>query len=132
MSTLWNEILATSSLAASLQDIYDAVSRDKIATLQLDTAEGSLNPSFQIPVPFYVTDLPREGDRGRDQSGLWLTTADLFTSQDALDEPGSLDPNFSLLLMEDEKKIIAELQADPDPTTAAMVEFVTLCKPTIS
>ena len=53
-------------------------------------------------------------------------------SQDALDEPGFLDRNFALLLMDDEKKIVAELQADPDPTTMSMVEFVRLSKPTQS
>lgn len=130
MSVLWDEILTTSSLAASIQDIYDAVSHNKIAELQLDTLEGSINPSFQIPVPFYITDLPQEGDQNL--SGLWLSTADLLVSDDALDEPGALDPNFSLLLLDDEKKIVAELQNDPDTENSAMVEFVTLSKPTTS
>jgi nitrogen permease regulator 3-like protein len=130
MSSLWYEILATSSLAASVQDIYEAVSQNKIAALQLETAEGSLTPSFQIPVPFYIPDLPQEGEP--DQSGLWLTTANSFVHEDALDEPGFLDRNFALLLMDDEKKIVAELQADSDPATVAMVEFVRLSKPTTS
>ncbi|KAF6833812.1 upf0171 domain protein [Colletotrichum musicola] len=130
MSSLWNEILATSSLAASVQDIYEAVSQNKIAALQLDTAAGPITPSVQIPVPFYVTDLPQIGET--EQRGLWLTTANSFIGDDTIDEPGFLDRNFALLLMGDEKKIVAELQADPDPSTVAMVEFARLSKPTQS
>lgn len=130
MSVLWKEILQSSSLAAAMHDIYEAVSQNKIAALHLDTAAGSLTPSVQIPIPFYIDDLP-QGEEGT-QRGLWLTTANTFISQDALEEPGFLDRNFALLLTDDEKKIIAELQADPDPTTASMVEFVRLSKPTQS
>lgn len=114
-----------------MQDIYNAVSQNKIAALHLDTAAGVLTPSFQIPVPFHLPDLPPLNS-DRDERGLWLTSANAFMSQDALDEPGFLDRNFSLLLMDDEKKIIAELQAYPDPTTMSMVDFVRLCKPTMS
>jgi len=130
MSSLWKEILQISSLAASMQEVYTAVSQNKIAALHLDTPLGILTPSFQIPVPFYVADIPQ--DSSRDQSGLWLTTANAFLSQDTLEEPGFLDRNFALLLMDDEKKIIAELQSDADPSTASMVEFVRLSKPTMS
>jgi nitrogen permease regulator 3-like protein len=130
MSVLWNEILATSSLAQSVQDIYEAVSQNKIAALQLDTADGPLTPSVQIPVPFYVADVAQDGEE--DQLGLWLTTANSFANEEVLDETAYLDKNFGLLLMDDEKKIIAELQIDPDPTTVAMVEFVRLSKPTMS
>ncbi|TQN74228.1 Nitrogen permease regulator 3 [Colletotrichum shisoi] len=130
MSSLWNEILATSSLAASVQDIYEAVSQNKIAALQLDTAAGPITPSVQIPVPFYITDLHNYGQT--EQRGLWLTTANSFIGEDTIDEPGFLDRNFALLLMGGEKKIIAELQADPDPSTVAMVEFARLSKPTQS
>lgn len=130
MSLLWKEILQNSSLAASMHDIYEAVSQNKIAALHLETAAGVLTPSFQIPVPFYISDLPQ--DQERDRLGLWLTTANAFMSPDALEEPGFLDRNFALLLMDDEKKIVSELQADPDPSTTSMVEFVRLSKPTIS
>jgi hypothetical protein len=130
MSVLWREILQSSSLAAAVQDIYEAVSQNKIASLHLDTAAGVLTPSFQIPVPFYLSDLPPEDDLR--QRGLWLTTANAFMSQEDLEEPGFLDRNFALLLMDEEKKIVAELQTDPDPSTVSMVEFVRLAKPTMS
>ncbi len=134
MSTLWREILADSSLAASMQDIYEAVSHNKIAALQLDTAEGTVTHSVQIPAPFCVTDLPADDDA--ESKGLWITTAHSFIAEETIDDPGFLDKNFALLLLSDEKKIIAELQADTDDataaTTAAMVEFVRLSRPTLS
>lgn len=130
LSTLWDEILSTSSLAASMQDIYEAVSQNRIAALQLDTAEGMVTHSVQIPVPFHVPDLPEEGQEG--QRGLWLTTANTFVGDEAAESPGFLDKNFALLLMMDEKRVIAELQSDPDETTMAMIEFVRHCKPTLS
>jgi hypothetical protein len=131
MSLLWNEILASSSLAASMQDIYDAISQNKIAVLQLETAEGTVTHSVQIPVPFHVSDIPQDNDA--DAQGLWITTANSFLDvDDGVDEIAYLDKNFALLLMEDEKKIMSELQADPDETTLSMIEFVRHCKPTLS
>ena len=130
MSDLWAEILQSSSLATSVRDIYEAGIQNKIATIHLETAAGMLSPSVQIPVPFYVADLPSEEDR--EQRGLWLTTANAFFSQDALEEPGFLDRNFALLLMDDAKKIVSELQADRDPATNSLIEFVRLSKPTMS
>ncbi|KAK3299070.1 nitrogen permease regulator of amino acid transport activity 3-domain-containing protein [Chaetomium fimeti] len=130
MSLLWKEILSTSSLAASMQDIYEAVSQNRIAALQLDTVEGAVTHSVQIPVPFHVPDLPQEGEKG--QSGVWLTTANSLMGEEAAETPGFLDKNFALLLMMDEKRVTAELQNDPDETTLAMIEFVRHCKPTLS
>ncbi|KAI0534011.1 nitrogen permease regulator of amino acid transport activity 3-domain-containing protein [Xylaria digitata] len=131
MSVLWKEILGVSSLAACMQDIYDAVSQNKIAALQLETPEGTIAHSVQISVPFYLTDLPPE-EEAASTRGLWITTANYFIEEDSLHDPSFLDKNFGLLLMSDEKKIIAELQADADEATAAMVEFVRLSKPTMS
>ncbi|KAH0498787.1 hypothetical protein TgHK011_006025 [Trichoderma gracile] len=130
MSALWKELIQNSSLAASMCEVYNAISQNRIATLHLDTVDGILTPSVQIPVPFFVADLPAEDDERH--RGLWLTTSNAFLSQDALEEPGFLDRNFALLLMDDEKKIIAELQNDRDPTTLSMIEFVRLAKPTVS
>jgi hypothetical protein len=130
MSSLWEEILSASSLAASMQDIYEAVSQNRIAALQLDTLEGAVTHSVQIPVPFHVPDLPQDGEEG--QRGLWLTTANSLMGDEAAETPGFLDKNFALLLMVDEKRVIAELQSDPDETTLAMIEFVRHCKPTLS
>lgn len=113
-----------------MQDVYDAISQNKIAALQLDTPGGTVTHSVQIPMPFHVSDLPQEWEE--DARSLWITTANSFMGDDVVEEPGFLDKNFALLLMEDEKKIMAELQADPDDTTLAMVEFVKHSKPTMS
>ncbi len=114
-----------------MQDIYIAVSQNRIAALQLETAEGMVTHSVQIPVPFHVSDLPQEGEEN--QHGLWLTTANTLMNDEAVEEPGFLDKNFALLLLADEKKITAELQqGDPDDTTVSMIEFVRHCKPTLS
>lgn len=132
MSELWDEIIQSSSLAASMQDLYDAISRNKIAALQLETSEGTITHSVQIPVPFHIADLPPE-DREDDSRGLWITTVNSFVGDnDAVEEPHYLDKNFALLLKDDDKKIIAELSTDPDETTLSMIEFVRHSKPTTS
>ena len=130
MGMLWKELIQTSSLAASVHDIYEAISRNKIATLHLDTMSGVLSPSVQIPAPFFVSDLPSERDESH--RGLWLTTANAFLNSEQLDDPDFLDRGFGLLLLDDEKKIVAELQADQDPTSVSMIEFARLAKPTMS
>lgn len=132
MTTLWREILEVSSLAASMQEIYDAVSHNKIAALQLETAGGTVTHSVQIPAAFCLADLPAADDEQPGTQGLWLTTAHSFVAEENADDPNFLDKNFALLLLSDEKKIVAELQADADDTTAAMVEFVRLSRPTLS
>ncbi|PSR99344.1 nitrogen permease regulator of amino acid transport activity 3-domain-containing protein [Coniella lustricola] len=132
MSELWEEILQCSSLAASMQDLYETISHNKIAALQLDTDEGTITHSVQIPVPFHIADLPPL-DREDDSRGLWITTANSFVGDNnAIEEPDFLDKNFALLLMGDDKKISAELSSDPDETTLSMIEFVRHSKPTIS
>lgn len=130
MGKLWKEILRDYSLAASIQEIYQSLEQNRIISLMLDTANGPLSLSMQIPVPFYVPDLgPEEETR---QHGLWLTSANTYIPEEAYDEPEYLEKNFALLLMDDEKKIISQLQVDLDRSTIAMVEFVRLCKPTMS
>ena len=130
MSEVWKEILRVSSLAASIQEIYQSLAQNRIISLMLSTASGPLSLSMQIPVPFYIPDLGPE-DETR-QHGLWLTSANTYIPEEADEEPEYLEKNFALLLMDDEKKIISQLQTDLDRSTIAMVEFVRLCKPTMS
>jgi nitrogen permease regulator 3-like protein len=135
LSTLWRHILETSSLAASMQDIYEAVCANKIVALQLDTPEGTVAHSVQIPVPFHLPDLPGTDDvQAEGLRGLWITTANNFADTDVgtVDDPTFLDKTFGLLLLHNEKKIITELQTDPEDSPNAMVEFVRLSKPTLS
>lgn len=130
MQLLWKEILDASSLAASIQEIYQSLSLNRIVSFQLDTANGPLNPSMQIPVPFYINDVGPDTETA--QHGLWLTSANPRNPEEAYEEYELLAKKFGLLLMDGEKKIISQLQVDLDPTTIAMVEFVRLCKPTMS
>ncbi|KAJ2905108.1 hypothetical protein MKZ38_006354 [Zalerion maritima] len=135
MSALWEEILTESSLAASMQEIYEAISQHKIAALTLDMPEGPpINHSVQIPRPFYVEDIP-ENPTDVAIKGLWITTANTFGGEEDYEDPIFIAKNFALLLMDDDKKIIAELQADAsqvDRDTMKMVKFVQLSKPTLS
>lgn len=130
MDQLWKDLLKDYSLAASIQEIYQSLEQNRIISFMLRTTNGPLSLSMQIPVPFYVPDLGPEEETG--QHGLWLTSANTYIPEEAYDEPEYLEKNFALLLMDDEKKITSQLQADPDPSTAHMVEFVRLCKPTMS
>lgn len=131
MSSLWDEILRTSSLAASMQDVFENISQNKIAVLQLETQDGMVTHSVQIPMPFHISDLPQQGDP--DPTGIWLTTANSFVHEDGdTTELGFLDKDFALLLMDDEKKIVSELQSDPDESTLAMIEYMRHSKPTLS
>ncbi|EHA57999.1 hypothetical protein MGG_05712 [Pyricularia oryzae 70-15] len=131
MSSLWDEILRTSSLAASMQDVYDNISQNKIAVLQLETQDGMVTHSVQVPMPFHIADLPQQGDP--DATGIWLTTANSFVRDDVdAADLGFLDKDFALLLMDDEKKIVSELQSDPDESTLAMIEYMRHSKPTLS
>ncbi|CAI4213683.1 unnamed protein product [Parascedosporium putredinis] len=114
MQLLWKEILDASSLAASIQEIYQSLSLNRIVSFQLDTANGPLNPYGNRPTrPMAHLGKPRN-------------------PEEAYEEYELLAKKFGLLLMDGEKKIISQLQVDLDPTTIAMVEFVRLCKPTMS
>jgi nitrogen permease regulator 3-like protein len=131
MSVLWKEILAVSSLAASMRDIYEAVCRNRIAVLELSMSKGSVGHSVQIPMPFYVSDIiPQASEASR---SLWLTTANNVSRYDTMGGVSDFDKCFALLLSDDdEKKIIAELQARGDKAAAAMIELVKASKPTLS
>ncbi|OAA53747.1 Nitrogen permease regulator 3 [Niveomyces insectorum RCEF 264] len=131
MSVLWENILATSSLAASMRDVYEAICRNKIAVLELSLGKGSVGHSVQIPMPFYVSDVqPRDVETPR---SLWLTTANAVSRYDALGGLAAFDKCFALLLTDDDDtNIIAELQARGDKAAAAMIDLVKASKPTLS
>ncbi len=131
MSVLWKEILAISSLATSMRDVHEAICRNRIAVLELSLGKGSVAHSVQIPMPFYVSDI--QPLRIEAAQGLWLTTANALSGYDALSGLAAFDKCFALLLTDDDdKKIIAELQARGDKATAAMIELVKVSKPTMS
>lgn len=114
-----------------MRDIYEAVCRNRIAVLELSLSKGSVGHSVQIPMPFYVSDIyPQASEASR---SLWLTTANNVSRYETVNGVSAFDKTFALLLTDDdEKKIIAELQARGDKAAAAMIELVKASKPTLS
>lgn len=131
MSVLWEQILTASSLAASMRDVYEAVCRNRISVLELSLGKGSVSHSVQIPMPFYVADIQPQGSAAA--RNLFLTTANSLSSYDMLGGLAAFDKCTALLLTDDDdKNIIAELQARRDKAATAMIELVKAAKPTLS
>jgi hypothetical protein len=129
MSWLWGEILAQSSLACAIRDVYTAISNTKIATVQLAT-NPPLDLSLQTPVPSFLTKLPEPTEKA--MPGLLMTTANPFVDDEGVADPANLNKHFALLLLNDEDKVIAEIQADNTELSAPLIECIRLCKPTLS
>lgn len=129
MSWLWSQILIKSTLAGAIRDIFSAISNNKIATVHLPTTPP-LYLSLQIPVPSFLTSLPSSTERS--MPGLPLTTANPFIDDEGNEDPTHLNKHFALLLLDDEDKIIAELQADNTELSAPLIECIRLSKPTLS
>jgi len=128
MSSLWTEILGRSTLAASIRDVFTSISNNKIATVQLATT-SPLEVSLQIPIPPFLTSLPTSSERA--MPGLPVTSANPFASTDE-NIPEQLNKHFALLLLDDEDKIVAEIQKDNTELSAPLLECIRLCKPTQS
>lgn len=129
MSWLWNEILLKSTLAGAIRDVFNAVSNSKIATLHLATTPP-IDISLQIPVPCFLTSIPRADDRA--MLGLLLTSANAMVDEEGNEDPAHLNKHFALLLLDDEEKIITEIQTDNTELTAPLLECIRLCSPTLS
>lgn len=129
MSWLWSQILSKSTLAGAIGDIFTAISNNKIATIHLPTTP-SLDLSLQIPVPSFLTSLPSMTERSL--PGLPVTTANPFIDEEGDEDSSHLNKHFALLLLDDEDKIIAELQADNTELSAPLIECIRLSRPTLS
>ncbi|TVY83383.1 Nitrogen permease regulator, partial [Lachnellula suecica] len=129
MSWLWGQILLQSTLAGAIQDVFLAISNNKIATLRLATTPP-LELSLQIPIPPYLTSFPSPDDRAI--LGLVLTSANPMIDEEGNVDPTHINKHFALLLLDDETKIIAEIQADSTELSAPLLECIRLCKPTMS
>ncbi|KAH8665749.1 nitrogen permease regulator of amino acid transport activity 3-domain-containing protein [Tricladium varicosporioides] len=128
LSWLWGEILIKSTLAGAIRDVYNSITNNKIATVHL-ASKPPLDLSLQIPVPAYLTSYPVSDERA--MLGLILTSADPMVSDDG-EEPAHLNKHFALLLLDDEDKIISEIQSDNTELSAPLIECIRLCKPTAS
>jgi hypothetical protein len=129
MSWLWSQILAQSSLAGAIRDVFTAVSNSKIATVHLAT-NPLLDLSLQIPIPSFLTKLPDPTERA--MPGLLLTTANPLVDDEGVADPTHLNKHFALLLLNDEDKVVTEIQADNTELSAPLIECIRLCKPTLS
>lgn len=109
--------------------MFNAVSNTKIATVHLAT-HPALDLSLQIPVPSFLTKLPEPTERAI--PGLIVTTANPLVDDEGVADPAHLNKHFALLLLNDEDKIIAEIQADNTELSAPLIECIKLCKPTLS
>lgn len=129
MSWLWNEILLRSTLASAIRDVYEAISSNKIATLHLKTAPP-LDLALQIPVPSFLTRLPTPTEPA--MPGLLVTTANPLVADEGNEDQETLNKHFALLLLDDENKIIADIQAEDTEISAPLIECIRLCKATLS
>lgn len=62
--------------------------------------------------------------------GLWITSANVYKDVDG-DDTG-LNKHFALLLLDDETKIIADIQADGGELANPLLEYLKIMKPTMS
>ncbi|KAN0117279.1 Nitrogen Permease regulator of amino acid transport activity 3 domain containing protein [Hyaloscypha variabilis] len=129
MSWLWNEILIKSTLAAAIRDVYHAISVDKIATVRFAT-KPPLDLSLQVPIPNFLMSLPTSTEKA--MPGLLVTTANPLINEEGNEDPTHLNKHFALLLLDNESKIVAEIQADDTDLSEPLIECIRLCKPTLS
>lgn len=128
MSFLWNSILEKSSLARSIRELYDAISKNKIANIHVE-AHRPIDMSVQIPIATSSPHLP--GNQDQSLPGLWITTANSLLDEEE-GEVQILNKHFSLLLLENEDKVIADLQSDANELSGPLIQYIKLSKPTQS
>jgi hypothetical protein len=129
MSTLWDTILRKSTLAQTMKTIYTSISTNNIAVVQL-LSDPPVRLSVQIPKPYFLSMLPEFDEPS--MPGLWITTANFFGDQEYEDETSLLSKHFALLLLDDEDKIIADIQSDGGELTGPLLEYLKIVKPTLS
>jgi hypothetical protein len=127
MSSLWNEILERSSLARAIRDIHMSISDNKIANVHFES-KPPIDMSVQIPVPMFLDRLPSPQEPSL--PGLWITTANHLDEE--VENEKILNKNFALLLLEDEDKIIANIQAEATDISGPLTQYIKLSKPTQS
>jgi len=129
MSWLWSNILIKSSLAAAIRDVYDSISNNQIASVEF-ASNPPLDLQLQIPVPSFLLSLPTSVERS--MPGLLVTTADPLMDEEGNVDPNFLNKHFALLLLDDEEKIINQIQNDDVELSAPLLECIRLCKPSLS
>lgn len=123
MVTLWPKILDASSLARSIAVVFDAISSNKIAHIDLE----GLDMSFQIPAAISTPFAPTATEP--QMPGLWLTTATLLDDDES---DASLSPNAALLLLEDDDILLKEIESDGKELSGPLSIFIRSLTPTKS
>lgn len=118
-----------STLASAIRDVYNSISSNKIATIHFGTTPP-LDLSLQVPIPTFLTRLPGPTERG--VPGMLVTSANPMINDDGDEDPSYISKHFALLLLDDESKIIAEIQADNAELATPLIECIRLCSPTLS
>lgn len=127
MNSAWTNILEKSSLARTIRELYDAISSNKIANIHIETIRP-IDMSVQIPIATSSPHLP--GNQEQSLPGLWITTAKSLDEEDG--EAQILNKHFALLLLENDEKVIADLQLDANELSGPLIEYIKLSKPTQS
>lgn len=128
MKSLWHKILEKSSLAVAIRDIYSSISCNAIANVRF-LSNPPVRLSVQIPKPHFLS-VPPDNDEEA-MPGLWITTASYLGDKDCEDST-DLNKHSALLLLDDEDKVMAEVQADGGELAAPLLEYLKMLKPTCS
>jgi hypothetical protein len=113
-------------MARAISEVFISISASKIAHVIIDDA---FDISLQIPVPVSIHCLPTIREKG--WPGLWLTTANSFEDDEHL-EHSNLAKHFALLLLDEEDKILAEIQDESRNLSTALSQYIKASKPTLS
>ncbi|KZF18826.1 UPF0171-domain-containing protein [Xylona heveae TC161] len=130
INTLWQNIIANSSLARAMGTVYDAISSSRIAHIVIDS---SYDTSLQIPQQVATPYLPAATEP--QMPGLWLTTANNLTSpvNPAAEDETSLGPHFALLFLKDVPTLLKEISSDSTKDVSGpLAHYIRCSKPTMS
>ena len=130
MTSLYAEILSTSSLAKAIASIYNSISTNRIASV---TLSEEVSISLQIPPVTSTSVLPTATDPPA-QRGLWLTTADAVSDESSGNPTPSihLAKHFALLLLQNENEIVRDIEASGGPLAGPLSHYVRASTPTKS
>jgi nitrogen permease regulator 3-like protein len=129
MKSLWQKILEKSSLATAMRDIYVAISSNSIANVRF-MSNPPVRLSVQIPKPYFLT-VPPDYDEEA-MPGVLITTGSYLGDFQDSDDGENLNKHSALLLLDDEDKIMAEVQADGGELKGPLLEYLKILKPTSS
>lgn len=128
MDILWKTLLIESSLATAIKRIFDAITEGEVVMIRLPSSPP-VRLSVQIPKPFFSIMPPSNHEKAI--PGIWITTANCLCE---VDEQGNqiLSQDFALLLLDDESKIISDIQNDSGALTGPLLRYLKILSPTQS